>query len=50
MSTNKELEELAQKIRSGLDYESLCDDLDLILGTKLEDRDLEAEEAWENNK
>ena len=44
------LQEISDAIKGGVDVEHFRDAIDAILGTTMEERDLETEKDWSNNQ
>jgi len=47
--SKQRLDEIAQAIADGADPEDFDDEMNELLGTKMEDRDHEAEATWEDS-
>lgn len=45
---DKRLKQIAKAIKDGQDPEDFQEEMDRLLGTEMEERDREAEIAWEN--
>jgi hypothetical protein len=46
----KRLDDIAEKLKNGKNYEDLIEELDCLLDTGMVERDQEAEEIFEKNK
>jgi hypothetical protein len=44
---NKRLEEIAEAIKNGANPDKYTKELDILLGTEMEDRDRETEATWQ---
>lgn len=47
---NKNLDEIAEKLKNGGKYEDLSEEIDRLLGTGMVERDSEVEGIFEHNK
>lgn len=44
---NKRLDEIAEAIKNGAKHENFAKELDVLLGTEMEDRDRDTEANWQ---